>query len=448
MPWAASAHTVRFRRFGSLGSSCRTLALCFILSVAVSWGKAATAAPAQSQNIESKVLFDAMNKRDIQTVDAAKRKLLSAKGVPLPEVPEYPQVWEKVDMQTLLVSRRKELSRRYLQFLLEQAWWRKSAAAPDIPHALRAVADIVEASLILGDAYPELKADTLLLARSGGDYILSCSEEAHFAGAPFPHWRNRGGRLGDLSARMIEQLNSRDRLKACLVNGWLVVPEAATEYYFDTGSVGAALVELYNRTGDIKYLAWSRRASDWAHEKPIAANFNYNSFLALMDSRIYRATGNAIYLQRAADRTLFGVIAGEVEDGAQAGHWLDSHNERVCYRKIMVKGLMDLSYSLALDRKQVVPLNTKARIYKAASSSLSALEKQISQQGYLTGLSEVYQLNQCALKAGASVRAPELPLLRMQERQWGRLVANGRGLPPVEMALFLKRLDQIASAPN
>lgn len=114
----------------------------------------------------------------------------------------------------------------------------------------------------------------------------------------------------------------------------------------------------------------------------------------------------------------------------------------------MVKGLMDLSYSLALDRKQVVPLNTKARIYKAASSCLSALEKQISQHGYLTGLSEVYQLNQCALKAGASVSSPDLPLLAMQERQLGKLVASGRGLPPVEMALFLKRLDQIASAPN
>lgn len=197
----------------------------------------------------------------------------------------------------------------YLEAAETQSWWRAPPppAPPDVPYALRVPADMIRGLVAIAEAYPSHRERALGLARSAGDYLLSASDEAGVAYAPFPFWQGREGRLGDLSDRMVERLRACGALEQNVRNGWFVVTEKPEEYFFDTGRVGEALAELYAVTGEARYLAWIENATRWLSAQPLSTNFNYNAFPANFHADAFLATGDARQLEFALDRLRYGV---------------------------------------------------------------------------------------------------------------------------------------------
>lgn len=93
-------------------------------------------------------------------------------------------------------------------------------------------------------------------------------------------------------------------------------------------------------------LAAARRAADWALGRPLVPNWNYNAFSVELLARAARATGEARYLDGAAEKALLGVLPGQLQDGPRAGRWLDPHNARPAYHFIMLRALAALSEAL------------------------------------------------------------------------------------------------------
>ncbi len=408
----------------------------------------------RSQKVLSENLAVAMTTHNHKEIDRIKGAIVSRLDAsPTTESPEHYEAFQNDQeflQQFYSQTRQKQketleqLSRRFIQFCRERSWWitERKLAAKDIPQPLRAVASMIRGMLAIARTYPDCRNEAAMIARSGGDYLLSCSSEAGFAGAPFPYWRGRHGRLGELSEKLSLKLEKTQSLNKCLVNGWLVVPSLPCEYYFDTGSVGEALLELYEATGDSRYLKWVEIASSWAKAKPISPNYNYNSFIATMDAKLFIVTGDIGYLKQAVERTTCGVIAGEIETGPYAGHFIDPHNERIVYRKIITHGLIVVSTALAKDKSGAITQSEKERIYRATALATAALIEQMKVRGYSNSLIEIFRDIKTARQAGAPLPEPSAQTLALHEGHCLRLIVSGRGISQPELGLLLEELAQ------
>jgi hypothetical protein len=118
---------------------------------------------------------------------------------------------------------------------------------------------------------------------------------------------------------------------------------------FDNGECGIALLGLYECTKEPRYLESARWAADWALKRPLAANWNYNSFSVALLARIFQVTGERRYLAAAAQKAMLGVIPGQLRDGPMAGRWVDPHNAKPAYHYIMLRALADLAVALPKD---------------------------------------------------------------------------------------------------
>jgi uncharacterized protein YyaL (SSP411 family) len=139
------------------------------------------------------------------------------------------------------------------------------------------------------------------------------------------------------------------RLAEVVHRGWAVDDANDGGLQFDNGEAGVALFELYAATKDEKYLSSARKAADWAEQRPLARNWNYNSFSVALLAEAFRATGERRYLDAAVHKARVGVIPGQLTDGPHAGRWVDAHNARPAYHYIMMRGLAQLAAVLPTD---------------------------------------------------------------------------------------------------
>jgi hypothetical protein len=221
------------------------------------------------------------------------------------------------------------------------AWWDKDVRPEKIPAPLRFVAEYIRAMLILDEHLPGAIDAPLDRARRAGDYLLKAQAEAGAGLFPFPAWRGKSDdRLHMLSERFLARMEREGRLAQVMRNGWVFSDLNDGGLAYDNGLAGEALIRLYERSGDRRYLDGAIQAGAWALAQPLSENFNYNGFPALLMANLARATGEKRYLDAALRFAKTGVISGQRQGGAYDGWWIDPHNARLNYRYLMMRQLL------------------------------------------------------------------------------------------------------------
>jgi len=323
-----------------LGLSLINLVLC---------GSALAATCDFSEPPERQMVSQALNSRDQAEIDRvitlmnpAQRapEIPAARGPGNTKVPEAPAV--SAAQREKLVRAQLQAARRTVQRITDPR------ATPDqLPFALRHVAGIVRGSVALARAYPDTRDDALDIAEAAADFLVDASREAGVPFTPFPYWRDQSGRLGELSEIMARGLEACGGLEARVRNGWFVVPEVPEQYFFDTGVVGAALADLMTELPKETYRDWLDAATVWLDAQQLSSNFNYNAFPAELFAARHGQRGDPKDLDRALDWLRFGVLPGMISEGPDAGQWIDSHNNLLTYRVIMVDAMLAIRLEMA-----------------------------------------------------------------------------------------------------
>ncbi len=239
---------------------------------------------------------------------------------------------------------------RTLPRLEKLRWWRPGLEPAKLEHALREPAAVVAGCAAAAGAGLEGADRALREARLAADYLLAAQAEAGAGLFPFPAvrgaTRDPAFAAADRFLRRAEQTGQLDRF---LHRGWVIDDGDDGGLQFDNAEAGTALLDLYRETKDARDLAGARRAADWALARPLARNWNYNSFSAHLLARAAAATGERLYLDAAVAKLRHGVIPGQLADGPRAGRWLDPHNARPAYHYIMLRALAETIGALPAD---------------------------------------------------------------------------------------------------
>jgi len=229
-------------------------------------------------------------------------------------------------------------------------WWRPGLDPAKLEHALREPAAVVAGGVAAGRARLAGGDRGLVLAREAADFLIRAQDEAGTGVYPFPAVR---GATRDAafkaSDRFLARAEKEGRLAALVHRGWVVDDLGDGGLQFDNAEAGLALLELHAATHDPRDLASALRAADWAAPRPLARNWNYNSFSVSLLARAYAATGERRYLEAARHKARLGVIPGQLTDGPRAGRWLDPHNARPAYHYIMLRALAHLAEVMPRD---------------------------------------------------------------------------------------------------
>ncbi len=260
---------------------------------------------------------------------------------------------------------------------LEQVrWWKIGLDPTKLAHALREPAAIVSGCVRAVRAGLEGAPRSLAYAREAGDFLVWAQAQGGTGGFPFPAARGvTRDKAFEAGEKFLARAEREGRLGDVVRNGWAVDDLSDGGLQFDNGEAGTALFELYAATKDEKYLTSARKSADWAAARPIARNWNYNSFSVYLLAEAYRTTGERRYLEAAIRKTLLGVTPGQLTEGPNAGRWVDAHNARPAYHYIMMRALAQLT--------AVMPKDDAARpeILRALMLGLKARNEEILGQG-------------------------------------------------------------------
>jgi hypothetical protein len=222
------------------------------------------------------------------------------------------------------------------------AWWLDYPSPPDVPFALRHVANVITGTLAARRAGANDPDRLLEIARGAADYLIWTQEQTARGVYPFPDLSSYDGRLADLSQNFMAAVEIEGIGDQVMLNGWVFDDLGAGGLYFDTGLIGVALLELYEATGETRYLESALMAAEWALEQPAVPNWNYNSFLVFFLARAYDVIGDVRYLDGATRFAQFGIYPGQLQEGQYAGRWVDPHNARLVYHYLIIRGLGEL----------------------------------------------------------------------------------------------------------
>lgn len=300
-----------------------------------------------------------------ERVAAAKLRLGDKAGVP--EVPDQYQSIPR-NGRWLTAAEVAPTLARFERELARHRWWRIGLDPTNLDHALREPAAVISGCVHLAQANPEERERFLNPARDAAEFLLWAQAEAGTGGFPFPAFRGTPRDNAFRSAsRFLDQARQEGRWHQVVRNGWIIDDGQDGGLQFDNGEAGAALLELYQITQDTNYLAAARRAADWAGGRPLAMNWNYNSFSVHLLAKTFAMTGERRYLDAAIHKTRLGMIPGQLTDGPRAGRWLDPHNARPAYHYIMMRALVSLLAVLPPDHaaraeiRQALKLGLQAR---------------------------------------------------------------------------------------
>lgn len=294
----------------------------------------------------------------------------------------------------------------YVREIEKRAWW-SSHPNPTAENQgeTRDVASAISGLLAARRAGASHSNHLLQMAKDAGDYLLWSQEQAGKRLYPYPVMGGKSGRWGELALsseivgssgrdwqvnqRLIRLASEQNNLQEVLINGWIVSDLGEGGSQYNNGLAGVAVLELYQASGEQKYLDSARLVADWAISQPVVPNWNYNAFSVYLLAKMYEITGDKRYLESAKEKARLGIYPGQLRSGARSGYWADPHNARLVYHYILVRGLSALvailpkndpdflqafnTLSLALDRntellKNGVPVNPD-RISMATSAS-------------------------------------------------------------------------------
>jgi hypothetical protein len=251
----------------------------------------------------------------------------------------------------------------YYRRLEQSKTWHIGMDPTTLTQPLRAQASIVSGLTAACRAKLDGREHGLRLARENADFLVWAQAEAGAGVFPFPAVRNlKSSKPFEAADRFLTRADQAGRLNEFVRNGWLIEDDGDGGLQFDNGESGVALFELYELTGEEKYLASARRAADWAAVRPLAPNWNYNSFSVYLLAKAYAVTSNSNYLSAATKKALLGVIPGQLAEGPHMGRWFDPHNARPAYHYILLRSLAQLA--------GVMPWNNPDRATVLASLQL------------------------------------------------------------------------------
>lgn len=332
-----------------------TIVLLFFIAVFSTSNLLAYIPPKNDQlKMITQSLADAQKKEDYQRVKFwvySFNQLLGKKT----GVPDIPEEYEPVpnDLPLFPSSTISKGFEKYRVELNKNAWWKNFPGSKDCPTALRSVSSVIEGTLHAREAGCENPDALLQIAREAGDYLLYTQRIANTGVYPMPDLRGRGGRLDDLITRFFQDIEQKGLLDQAVKDGWIIEDFETGDMFFDHGLCGFSLLELYEATGDLKYLNSVLWAEQWLDKRPSVPNWNYNSFCILFLSRLAKVTGNQTYLEKALKRTKLGLLPGQLTKGINIGRWNDPHNAKMVYHLIIIRSLIELNESIQIFTKTI-----------------------------------------------------------------------------------------------
>jgi hypothetical protein len=319
-----------------------------------------------------------------------------------------------------------------------ERWWRIELDPAKTDRPLREPASVISGCVAAYRAGLEDGSRSLTIAIEAAAFLIWAQQQAGTGLFPFPSARTGRSRAMQAARVRLNRAEREGRLEAILRNGWVIEDLDDGGLQFDNGEAGTAMFALYEVTLDPRHLASARRAAEWAINRPVVANWNYNSFSAHLLAKAYSVTGEKHYLDAAAAKALAGVIPGQLTDGPNAGRWIDPHNAQASYHYIMLRALAAVAAALpeqdvrrpALINSLVLGLRARNRdfVNGRATNKNSAMDALITANrlfaqdtAFLRDTLSAEALEKLGLLVAAQYRRGAAPL---DPREWGMFLAH------------------------
>jgi hypothetical protein len=277
-------------------------------------------------------------------------------------VPEVADQYQSTSAQArvLMSVEATQAIARMSRGISQKRWWRIGLDPATLDRPLREPASAIIGLLALARADRANASMYLNQAREAGDFLRWAQSQAGAGLFPFPALQKSSTKAAFRAVpRALQQAAKRG--ESITRNGWLIEDGNDGGLQFDNGECGVAMFALYEATKDERYLDAARQSADWAMQRPLVTNWNYNSFSVYLLANAYRVTGNKAYLDSSIKKTLLGVIPGQLTGGQYAGRWADAHNARPTYHYIMLRSLVALAAvmpstdaALATERTRII----------------------------------------------------------------------------------------------
>ncbi len=311
-------------------------------------------------------LVAAMQRDDTAQVRAATQEMLAVLGDQA-GVPDGRRAGRKAEPRTLGEA---EATKLFVDALKGEgrAIRQLSEGKPLPDQMLRLYAEVLTGVTIIRPFAekhaPDSMADLHKLTNGVATILTSLQQpEGHF---PFPDLRGKNIRFGDM-------INRQLKAGAVVVkDGWLVTADPDGGSQFDTGVCGTALLLAGQLNGNETWKQAGLKAADWALTQKCCANFNYNAFSVSLLAEAFRVSGESKYLDGALKKFRVGVAPGQ----APNGRWMDAHNARTVYHRIILQGLGDLMFALPKDRQ-----DERAELNRVTQPALKALLDEFDAMG-------------------------------------------------------------------
>ncbi len=119
-------------------------------------------------------------------------------------------------------------------------------------------------------------------AKAGADWLIKLQHPSGVFPFPIGPGLDPRDKVGHIVARAMKE---RPEI---VVNDWIPDDFSDGGLQFDNGLCGKALVTIWKLTNEKRYLEAARRAGDWAIERPLVLNWNYNAFSVGLLARLAR----------------------------------------------------------------------------------------------------------------------------------------------------------------
>jgi len=296
-------------------------------------------------------------------------------------VPEEPDEFRRVPAGSLLLTRDEAKQGFSLHFhtLEKMRWWKVGLDPTKLTSPLRGPASVITGNVAAFRAQLDGAEQSLEVAKDAAEFLMWAQSQAGSGVYPFPAAVGTSdARAMEVATKFLADAQKAGKIDEVVRNGWAFDDFGAGGLQFDNGECGVAMFELYEITNDPRHLESARRAADWAVQRPLCTNWNYNSFSVYLLAKAYAVTKDTSYLDSTILKTRIGVIPGQLTDGPHAGRWIDPHNARPAYHYIMMRALAQLAAVMRQDHPN------RAEVMSSLTLGLKARNTEMVSRGVMT----------------------------------------------------------------